>query len=549
MKTTVAFILLIIFSAALFLYQLDKVPAGLYADEVSTGYNAYSLLLTGKDEYGKPYPIAFKLLGSYTPPLYTYLTVPSVWLFGLNAFSVRLVSALSAVLLVITFYLLVRGLRISSSRSLPLIASLFFALTPWLIINNRTGHEATLALLLFAAGVFSLWKGLKEQSFLVLGFLTLSASIYTGHTAKFLVPIFSLAYLIVFRKTLFSKSYLKMLVAGIALAFFIQIPNLAIAFTPAFSVKGQLFYSSEVVRQANYATQTIPQSLAIPYFAIREFLSQFFTYFSPRSLFFLPDPDPQRSFPELSAFYPWMVIPYLIGITILIKTRKELSSKFILLLALSTPIPAALTKDPFSTYRALPALIPLMLIISLGINWLKEKLGKAALPLIIIAIIYSLFLLWRSLFVLLPHERAVTWGYGFQALAEEIKKHPDQKIVIDPSRLKPVYIELAYFLPLPPPLLQDSHDLTVRDNYYQHVAFNPPSNLSNIEIRGIIWEKDIYEEKIIVGDEFAVSPVQAEEHALRKIFEIRDPLGKIIFQGFQTDPIEKRLKKPKSHSS
>ena len=32
--------------------ELDSVPPGFYIDEASFGYNAYSILKTGRDEYG-----------------------------------------------------------------------------------------------------------------------------------------------------------------------------------------------------------------------------------------------------------------------------------------------------------------------------------------------------------------------------------------------------------------------------------------------------------------------------------------------------------------
>ena len=40
-------------------------PPGLYIDEASIGYNAYSILTTGKDQYGVPYPIWFESFGDY----------------------------------------------------------------------------------------------------------------------------------------------------------------------------------------------------------------------------------------------------------------------------------------------------------------------------------------------------------------------------------------------------------------------------------------------------------------------------------------------------
>ncbi|MDP7079793.1 MAG: hypothetical protein QF415_07885, partial [Candidatus Undinarchaeales archaeon] len=48
---------------------LTSVPPGLIPDELSIGYDAYSLLLTGEDMHNEPYPILFLSLGEYKNPL------------------------------------------------------------------------------------------------------------------------------------------------------------------------------------------------------------------------------------------------------------------------------------------------------------------------------------------------------------------------------------------------------------------------------------------------------------------------------------------------
>lgn len=41
-------------------YQLGEIPLGLNQDETAIGYNAYSILQTGRDEYGVFMPLYFK---------------------------------------------------------------------------------------------------------------------------------------------------------------------------------------------------------------------------------------------------------------------------------------------------------------------------------------------------------------------------------------------------------------------------------------------------------------------------------------------------------
>lgn len=92
-------------AAVLRLWNLSNVAPHLTQDEASLGYNAYSILKTGKDEYGQLFPVIFKSFGDYKPGLYIYLTVPSVAIFGLNEFAVRLPSALAGIISVYLVFL------------------------------------------------------------------------------------------------------------------------------------------------------------------------------------------------------------------------------------------------------------------------------------------------------------------------------------------------------------------------------------------------------------------------------------------------------------
>lgn len=86
--------------------DLGKVPNGLNVDEVAFGYNAYSIAKTARDENGKFLPLVFESYGDFKPPIYVYLTVIPVSIFGLNEFSVRFISALTGVLSVLVAYFL-----------------------------------------------------------------------------------------------------------------------------------------------------------------------------------------------------------------------------------------------------------------------------------------------------------------------------------------------------------------------------------------------------------------------------------------------------------
>src|SRR3989344_7065913 len=86
---------------------LQKIPVGFTPDEASFGYDAYSLLKTGQDQWGHFLPLTLESFGDFKAPLYTYLTIPSVAIFGLTKFATRFPNALLGSAAVYITYLLV----------------------------------------------------------------------------------------------------------------------------------------------------------------------------------------------------------------------------------------------------------------------------------------------------------------------------------------------------------------------------------------------------------------------------------------------------------
>jgi predicted membrane-bound mannosyltransferase len=82
-------LLIVIIAGLLRFYQLGNIPAGLTNDEAGVGWDAYSILKTGRDQWNQFMPIHFIAFGDYPAPALRYLTILPVYLFGLNSFSVR----------------------------------------------------------------------------------------------------------------------------------------------------------------------------------------------------------------------------------------------------------------------------------------------------------------------------------------------------------------------------------------------------------------------------------------------------------------------------
>ena len=172
-------------------YKLGQVPMALSQDETSIGYNAYSILQTGKDEYGKVWPLYFKAFGEYKSPVYIYLTAISIKLFGLNAYAVRFPSALFGLMTVFIIYLLVKELFKNSATGskLSVLSCLLLAINPWHLHYSRTAFEVTLAVFFIAFGWLLLSK--KKEG---LGIVFMFLSIYSYNVSRLLAPMILLIF-------------------------------------------------------------------------------------------------------------------------------------------------------------------------------------------------------------------------------------------------------------------------------------------------------------------------------------------------------------------
>ncbi len=74
LKTSASYLLGLILVLALFLriWQLDRVPPSLFGDELDVGYQAYSILKTGRDYMGNFLPIDIQSFAEYRTPLFIY---------------------------------------------------------------------------------------------------------------------------------------------------------------------------------------------------------------------------------------------------------------------------------------------------------------------------------------------------------------------------------------------------------------------------------------------------------------------------------------------
>lgn len=388
-------LLILILASVLRFYQLGRVPSGFVNDEAAIGYNAYSLLKTGRDEFGEPWPIIFHSFGEGKLPGYIYLTLPSVAIFGLNEFAVRLPSAIFGVLTVL----------IVSRWSL--LAGLVLATMPWHIHFSRAAFEANVALFFVTWGTWLWFK--KQPGRSVLSFI---ASLFTYNAARLFVPLW-------FGWLAWQKKQIKLL----SLLLFVwgilfilpqsreRLANITI-FHPQSGVEQRLEQKfSETSRQPLWLTRALHNK---PVEYGLDFLRRYSSHFSPEFLFFAGDPNrPRYRVPDIGQLL-WIEVPFLlVGLYWVVKKRHW----WILVWLLLAPIPSALTFETPSAIRSYLMILPLTLIIALGL----EK-AKKFWPLILILFSYNLIHYLDAYFVHAPVHQPYEWQGGYRELVDRVNE-------------------------------------------------------------------------------------------------------------------------------
>jgi len=186
--------LIVILATALRLYNLSENPKGFFADEASIGYNAYSVLKTGRDEHGVFLPFFFKAFEDYKNPILIYSTTPSIALLGLSEFSVRLVPAIYGILSVILLFLLTKKLWGTKTA---MLASLFLAISLWHVHLSRVSLEGLSPFIFFLTlSSYLFLIGQNKNQILLLSFFFWGITLYTYFPARLFVPLFLLGLIL-----------------------------------------------------------------------------------------------------------------------------------------------------------------------------------------------------------------------------------------------------------------------------------------------------------------------------------------------------------------
>jgi len=388
-KTKIILLLITLVAFLIRFYQVGNYPPLLW-DEAAIGYNAYSLLQTGKDEYGTKIPLIFKSFGDFKPGLYIYLTVPFIKLFGLNETAIRLPSVIIGTLLPVLLYITIKAIFPKSNR-LAIIAAAILALNPFNIHYSRMSWETNiLTFELLLASLFFI----KNRHFLSAFIFGLTLYTYQAGKMISLLLIFALIIINLDKIKNHTRNFLLKFILPLGL---MAIPVLYGLVFGQNSNRLQVLSLTSYPRSPEETDQIINESSLIDYnlfhnstiFFARSSLQRYLNHFSPRFLAFEGDwQSPRHSAPYIGVIlYPSLVF-LLIGLF-------HKPNKFFLLWLFLAPIPAALTRDQLSATRSMSMSIPLVFFIANGIEIITKKL-KSPVANIVIASIYLLSFIYYS---------------------------------------------------------------------------------------------------------------------------------------------------------
>lgn len=457
----------------LHLYKLHTVPPGFNADEAAYGYNAYSILKTGADEFGNKLPLRLVSFGDYKLPGYSYLAIPFIALFGLNETTTRLPALISAILLIPAMYFLAKLLF---NKRIALITAFLTTFSPWIHILARHAHEAIpMTLFLVLSLIFLIHFGQKKRLLDGMLFIVfLFMSIYTYHIARIVAVAYIGTWIYFIKTRNISKKNTILMITTIAL-FLIPFISVEIVM-PANRIKSLFLFSSDGVKliTKQFITEQAHSPFSNTLFVGGyEFLHRYTNYFSLSFLTYTGDTNGNR-FGYLS-MAPLSIVEYvlfIIGILLAYCTIKKRMNALVLLLMFVAPLSAAFTWQENALNRSYFLAVPALLLISLAASFMWEKRRNVPyFKLLAITAIVGYGLLtayvWEFFFFHYP-QRAITirsWQCGYKELIQEIQKnYPNEYIYITRENGQP-YIYLLFYLQYSPDKYSKTINTTASDKY------------------------------------------------------------------------------------
>ncbi|MEK7581032.1 MAG: glycosyltransferase family 39 protein [Patescibacteria group bacterium] len=498
-------------SFALRFYALGQVPNGLSPDEVDVGYNAFSIIKTHKDVYGRAFPLFFQSLDDYKAGLPIYLSVIGIKLFGLSDYSIRAIPALFGALTPILFFFFAK-LLYPEKKKFPFVIMILATFEPWGIAISRAmifySEYVFLCLLVLITFLIGMKKNMKNVLYVSGALLGLTPYVY--YSSFIYMPLLFVAVSLIYKDFIFKN--LKTCTISLLFVLVVSFPAISLYLNPQnrnrFNAISLFNPDTTLTLSIKEQTSDIEEKLPFSGYVHNRriiyasaFLDNYFDYFNLDYLFVNAKNIRYFYTNYVGLFYLFAIPFFLFGLFKII-TRRKKDDLFILALIIIGPISAAVTLGSPFPHRGLLFLIGVQVVCALGLtaffdNFLKRKQWqyKAAIILIIFAYFLNVYFFIHQYFIHSPQEFNAesnngAWFATVRDVMPFVRKNKSnyETIIFSWSYRKLVPgVYYAFYNKTSPFVFQSKSALWTNE---------PPSyrqiydKIENIEFRPIDWEND-----------------------------------------------------------
>lgn len=449
-------------------YRFGELPSSLNRDEAALGYTAWSLLDTGRDEWGERWPLAPASFGDYKLIGYPTLLVGLFSILPKADWVVRLPSLLAGLGLICISWQIGRRLF---NNTFGLILAIVVATSPVFIWFSRSAWEANVALFYLISAGYLIFSALYQRLYpwrLIAGLVLLLFSMFTYNSPLIIIPILtlSLPFIVPSKQRRLSIVVTTAILALVGISFLLL--------SPVWSQKSGITIFTDPTVRAEWLE--FRSELSEPWqsmvgnryvYLVGRVTNSFIRSFSPEFVIFRGGAHPWHTLPGFGHLFN---VVYLLAIfelfvllinlfrsiyqLILTKSKlrtwpEQFRQQYVWLYLLSVSLlPAVVTVDAPHATRSL-LFFWLLCVLAVRFLWRYKNQKRLLITSLFILLLNSGYYLYHY-FMVYPERSAEIFQSDFrQVLAQVESEFPTQPVaIVDPGGYQ--YILLAWYLPVHP---------------------------------------------------------------------------------------------------
>lgn len=470
----VLLVLITLFGLGIRVIGLSRVPPGISTDVLLYFSNARALAETGKDIYGRVFPLYSSHKGFLVSPVMVYVIAFVYKIFGFS----HVISYLPNILLStasIVFCALL-GTKLTGLRKIGLISACIVAVSPWQYHLSRTGFEGVFGFSLVLIGMYTSVLALKKPLWYLMSLFLFILATFSYKA----INVFLVLYPLVLFLTI-GKQQVKM---AHKIAFTLAIWTVValqwfLLFAYYHDSYANGFVSTNISRAVNdtngekvmsdaphiirLVASTVPVSLT------RILVANYVHFFSPQFLLTLGDNNLRYSTGGRGQLYLLDVLLIGLGIAWFVKTKKYTTLAFLAGIIVIAPV-ASLISDEEYAVRTLIAVFAFAILGASGVSLIRKKVFLSAL-----IVLYScsfLLYMYRYHFLYIHYGREAWGGVNKDIFVEAYNERTQYKQISFGRSSEFDYLEFMYWNKLPIPDIQ--HALSSYDETklsYKNINF------------------------------------------------------------------------------